>query len=92
MWERLADMILIDDKCVRLRACQHIFHKSCIDAWVERSLTCPCCRQPLQNGSGYVCKQLKVDIKVRKLPTRKDFRKALKLFEKTNEDTILYVT
>jgi hypothetical protein len=66
---------------VKLHACQHCFHKGCIDSWLERSLNCPLCRQSLQSGHGYVCKQAKLDIKVKKLPTAKHFRKAVRLFE-----------
>lgn len=31
-----------------LPECSHIFHISCIDAWVVYSPSCPSCRQPLQ--------------------------------------------
>ena len=29
---------------VRLLRCSHIFHASCIDEWLERSNSCPCCK------------------------------------------------
>eukprot|EP00056_Hartaetosiga_gracilis_P021632 m.25274 g.25274 ORF g.25274 m.25274 type:complete len:189 (-) comp9187_c0_seq2:177-743(-) len=29
----------------KLRSCGHSFHLECLDQWLERSLTCPLCRQ-----------------------------------------------
>ncbi len=34
-----------------LVACNHIYHKSCIEPWVERSTTCPTCRQSFERPS-----------------------------------------
>ena len=28
----------------RINACQHVFHKSCIDIWFQQSVACPMCR------------------------------------------------
>eukprot|EP00252_Welwitschia_mirabilis_P008855 TRINITY_DN2109_c0_g1_i1.p1 TRINITY_DN2109_c0_g1~~TRINITY_DN2109_c0_g1_i1.p1 ORF type:complete len:161 (-),score=28.88 TRINITY_DN2109_c0_g1_i1:844-1326(-) len=30
-----------------LRACDHLFHESCIDQWIHYSSLCPLCRSPL---------------------------------------------
>jgi len=48
-----------DGGIIKLGGCGHIFHKNCIDKWVEsRGKTCPLCRAVLYNcdscdGSGY---------------------------------------
>ena len=31
----------------RTTACRHTFHRSCLNRWLEQSLTCPLCRQPI---------------------------------------------
>ena len=33
-----------DEQDVRLLRCSHIFHAACIDEWLERSNSCPCCK------------------------------------------------
>ncbi|KAK1366386.1 E3 ubiquitin-protein ligase RHA1B [Heracleum sosnowskyi] len=38
-----------------LENCSHVFHKECIDAWIDKNnVTCPLCRADLlyQNGEG----------------------------------------
>lgn len=72
----------VDDKSVRLRVCHHRFHKGCIDAWMQRSPTCPCCRLELSPARGYMCKVATVDVRVRALPQRKHFWKAVRCFNK----------
>lgn len=37
-----------DDKVRRLSNCRHVFHRSCLDRWMEHDQrTCPLCRTPL---------------------------------------------
>ena len=52
------DSIVNTDSCRKLIACGHIYHRSCIDQWFDRSVFCPTCRhdiristlQPTQQG------------------------------------------
>ncbi|XP_009788014.1 brassinosteroid-responsive RING protein 1-like [Nicotiana tabacum] len=35
----------LDDEIRRLRNCQHVFHRSCVDRWMDHDqMTCPLCR------------------------------------------------
>jgi hypothetical protein len=43
------DSIIATDSCRRLNSCQHIFHRTCIDEWFERSVYCPVCRHDVRN-------------------------------------------
>ncbi|CAF0733439.1 unnamed protein product [Brachionus calyciflorus] len=38
------------DDSVKYLPCMHTFHQSCIDAWLVRSLMCPCCMEPVDAG------------------------------------------
>mmetsp|Transcript_4426 Transcript_4426/g.7649 ORF Transcript_4426/g.7649 Transcript_4426/m.7649 type:complete len:394 (-) Transcript_4426:166-1347(-) len=42
-----------DDKkpIVRTKACQHTFHKQCLQGWLQVNRTCPLCREDLGNMS-----------------------------------------
>ncbi len=42
------DTIRADDSCRRLRGCTHVFHRTCIDQWFLRSVSCPTCRQDIR--------------------------------------------
>ena len=33
-----------NDICRKINACQHSFHQSCIDSWLNQHNTCPLCR------------------------------------------------
>ncbi|KAL9246691.1 hypothetical protein vseg_020194 [Gypsophila vaccaria] len=36
------------DEVRRMRNCQHVFHRSCVDRWIDHDRdTCPLCRTPL---------------------------------------------
>lgn len=35
---------------IRELQCQHGFHRKCIDRWIQTSLTCPMCRDPIPIG------------------------------------------
>ncbi|CAD7094102.1 unnamed protein product [Hermetia illucens] len=35
------------EEAVRYLPCMHIYHVSCIDDWLMRSLTCPSCMEPV---------------------------------------------
>lgn len=35
---------------VRLRVCQHSFHRSCIQTWFGGSVRCPVCRRDIREG------------------------------------------
>lgn len=43
------DAILSSDTCRRLRACGHVYHRSCIDQWYQRSVRCPTCRHDIRD-------------------------------------------
>ena len=43
------DGILSTDTCRRLRACGHVYHRSCIDQWYQRSVRCPTCRHDIRD-------------------------------------------
>ena len=43
------DAILSTDTCRRLRACGHVYHRSCIDQWYQRSVRCPTCRHDIRD-------------------------------------------
>ncbi|KAL9647055.1 hypothetical protein ABK040_016530 [Willaertia magna] len=36
-----------DDKLRKLKNCQHLFHKDCIDRWLVREKYCPSCKQSI---------------------------------------------
>jgi hypothetical protein len=42
------DSIRTDDSCRRLHGCTHIFHRTCIDQWFSRSVSCPTCRRDIR--------------------------------------------
>ena len=42
------DSVVPTDLCRRLNACQHVYHKSCIDEWFTRSVFCPSCRHDVR--------------------------------------------
>ena len=35
---------------VRLRGCQHVYHRACIQAWFGASARCPVCRRDIREG------------------------------------------
>ena len=35
-----------EDNCKQLQPCYHVFHASCFDTWLERSVLCPLCKRP----------------------------------------------
>jgi hypothetical protein len=37
--------------CSEVPACQHLFHKDCIDLWMKTKITCPLCRRHIVAGS-----------------------------------------
>jgi hypothetical protein len=43
------DALIPNDICRRLRACGHVYHRSCIDQWYQRSVRCPTCRHDIRN-------------------------------------------
>lgn len=42
------DTVVPTDLCRRLNACQHVYHKACIDEWFTRSVFCPSCRHDVR--------------------------------------------
>jgi hypothetical protein len=38
----------ISSECVRLRICQHAYHRSCIQTWFGASVRCPVCRRDIR--------------------------------------------
>ena len=40
-----------DDKPLIILDCDHLFHKDCIDDWVNNSRTCPVCRENINNNT-----------------------------------------
>lgn len=41
----LSDFVAGD--CVRRLQCEHLFHRDCIDEWLQRSAVCPICKRPV---------------------------------------------
>ncbi|KAJ3679209.1 hypothetical protein LUZ60_017220 [Juncus effusus] len=39
------------EMCRKLRACQHVFHKGCVDKWLVLSPNCPLCREAVRPDS-----------------------------------------
>lgn len=42
------DVIVPTEECRRLRPCQHVYHRTCIDQWFLRSVACPTCRHDIR--------------------------------------------
>lgn len=42
-----------DDECI-ITKCNHIYHKKCIDVWLNKNNTCPICRQIINQGAQFV--------------------------------------
>ena len=42
------DTISATEECRRLKPCQHVYHKICIDQWFLRSVVCPTCRHDIR--------------------------------------------
>jgi hypothetical protein len=38
-----------DSQWRRLRGCNHLFHRGCVDLWLERNPRCPICRADIRN-------------------------------------------
>ena len=45
------DIIGIGEGCRRIRVCQHVYHRTCIDEWFSRSVFCPSCRHDIRDAS-----------------------------------------
>mmetsp|Transcript_5207 Transcript_5207/g.10623 ORF Transcript_5207/g.10623 Transcript_5207/m.10623 type:complete len:241 (+) Transcript_5207:272-994(+) len=39
------------DPCARLSPCDHIYHRRCIEPWLELRSTCPLCRVPVTHAT-----------------------------------------
>jgi hypothetical protein len=48
------DTIIPTDPARRLVACQHVYHRGCIDEWFRRSVYCPSCRHDIRLPSATV--------------------------------------
>ena len=44
------DSITTTETARRLRSCQHVYHRTCIDQWFQRSVTCPTCRHDIREA------------------------------------------
>jgi hypothetical protein len=42
------DVIVPTEECRRLKPCQHVYHRTCIDQWFLRSVACPTCRHDIR--------------------------------------------
>lgn len=42
------DAISATESCRKLRVCQHVYHRVCIDQWFSRSVFCPSCRHDIR--------------------------------------------
>lgn len=42
------DVIVPTEECRRLKPCQHVYHRTCIDQWFLRSIACPTCRHDIR--------------------------------------------
>jgi hypothetical protein len=45
------DSIIASESCRRIIACQHTYHRVCIDQWFTRSVFCPSCRHDIRIAS-----------------------------------------
>lgn len=45
------DSIAPTEECRRLKPCQHVYHRTCIDQWFLRSVYCPTCRHDIRNAT-----------------------------------------
>ena len=39
-----------------IKSCGHVFHKSCLSLWLDKSGTCPICREPTNNSAAHITK------------------------------------
>lgn len=44
----LSDLDVGDELC-SLRTCEHTFHATCLEVWLEGARGCPICREPLES-------------------------------------------
>jgi hypothetical protein len=42
------DVIVPTEESRRLKPCQHVYHRTCIDQWFLRSVACPTCRHDIR--------------------------------------------
>lgn len=40
-----------DGECLRQLGCDHLFHRECVDEWLQRSPACPICKQSVSSSS-----------------------------------------